>query len=351
MKSHEHAYSRRHGFTIDYGREIEEEIVLIEQAVDQHEQISRKFPSRWLAIKLLEKDTDIQTKLETLPGAQEILALRDRSLHHLQAVFGEDIDTIMPDRRYGWINGLVHETTQTHPQKHAHPAPTTLDRIMTHRIWGIPIFLVMMWFVFKFTTDVATPFFNWVEYLINEPLTRWIHAILNLLGASGTWIDSLINDGLVAGVGGVLVFIPVLMFLYLALAILEDSGYMARAAFVMDRLMHALGLHGKSFVPMVVGFGCTVSAFYATRTLENRKDKILTGLLVPFMSCGARLPVYVLFAAIFFPKNASLVVFGMYALGIALAILIGLALKNTFFQEKRRNTFCDRAAAPTACPP
>ena len=338
MKSHEHAYSRRHGFTIDYGREIEEEIVLIEQAVDQHEQISQKFPSRWLAIKLLEKDSDIETKLKTIPGTQEILDLRDRSLHHLQSVFGEDIDTIMPDRRYGWINGLVRETTQ-HTRKNMLTRSDHVDRIMTHRIWGIPIFLVMMWFVFKFTTDVATPFFNWVEYLINEPLTRWVHAILELLGASGTWIDSLINDGMIAGVGGVLVFIPVLMFLYLALAILEDSGYMARAAFVMDRLMHALGLHGKSFVPMVVGFGCTVSAFYATRTLENRKDKILTGLLVPFMSCGARLPVYVLFAAIFFPENTSLVVFGMYALGIALAILIGLALKNTFFQEKEETPF------------
>ena len=338
MKTHEHAYSRRHGFTIDYGREIEEEIVLIEQAVDQHEEIGQKFPSRWLAIKLLEKDADIQIKLEALPGAQEVLELRDRSLHHLQSVFGEDIDTIMPDRRYGWINGLVRETTQ-HTRKNLLTRSDHVDRIMTHRIWGIPIFLIMMWFVFKFTTDVTTPFFNWVEYLINEPLTRWAQAILDVLGASGTWIDSLIHDGLIAGVGGVLVFIPVLMFLYLALAILEDSGYMARAAFVMDRLMHALGLHGKSFVPMVVGFGCTVSAFYATRTLENRKDKILTGLLVPFMSCSARLPVYILFAAIFFPENSSLVVFGMYALGIALAILIGLALKNSFFQEKEETPF------------
>lgn len=338
MKSHEHAYSRRHGFTIDYGREIEEEIVLIEQTIDQHEQISQKFPSRWLAIKLLERDSDIQTKLEALPGADELLDLRDRSLKHLQSVFGEDIDTMMPDRRYGWINGLVRETTQ-HTHKNTLTRSDYVDRIMTHRIWGIPIFLIMMWFVFKFTTDVATPFFNWVEYLINGPLTRWVQAILILLGVSGTWIDSLINNGLIAGVGGVLVFIPVLMFLYLALAILEDSGYMARAAFVMDRLMHALGLHGKSFVPMVVGFGCTVSAFYATRTLENRKDKILTGLLVPFMSCSARLPVYVLFAAIFFPENSSLVVFSMYALGIALAILLGLALKNSFFQEKEETPF------------
>lgn len=338
MKSHEHAYSRRHGFTIDYGREIEEEIVLIEQTLDQHAEISSKFPSRWLAIKLLERDPDIQNKLTALPGGKEVLDLCNQSLDHLRSIFGEDIDTLMPDRRYGWINGLVRETTE-HTRKNLITRSDRVDRIMTHRFWGIPIFLVMMWFVFKFTTDVTDPFFQWVEFVINEPFTRWTQTVITLLGGSGTWVESLVIDGLIAGVGGVLVFIPVLMFLYLALAILEDSGYMARAAFVMDRLMHALGLHGKSFVPMVVGFGCTVSAFYATRTLENPKDKILTGLLVPFMSCGARLPVYVLFSSIFFPEHTSLVVFGMYALGIAIAIAIGLLLKTTVFQEKEESLF------------
>ena len=338
MSTHEHAYSRRQGFTIDYGREIEEEIVVIQQCVDKHDEIKNKFPTRWLAIKLLERDFDIEAKLESLAGSEEVFALRDNSLEHLQSIFGEDIDTIMPDRRYGWINGLVRETTR-HTRDNMITRSDRVDRIVTHRVWGIPIFLLMMWFVFKFTTDVATPYFNWVDYLINDPFTRWVNVVLEWLGINGTWVESLITDGLIAGVGGVLVFIPVLMFLYLALAILEDSGYMSRAAFVMDRLMHALGLHGKSFVPMVVGFGCTVSAFYATRTLENRKDKILTGLLVPFMSCGARLPVYVLFAAIFFPSNASTVVFSMYGLGIALAIIIGLVLKKTLFQEKEETPF------------
>jgi ferrous iron transport protein B len=164
-------------------------------------------------------------------------------------------------------------------------------------------------------------------------------ALLGAIGLSGTWVESLVVDGIIAGVGGVLVFVPVLMFLYLALAILEDSGYMARAAFVMDRLMHALGLHGKSFLPMLVGFGCTVPAMYATRTLENKKDRILTGLLVPFMSCGARLPVYVLFAAIFFPQNAGVAVFAMYLLGIVTAIVLGIVLKNTLFKGKEQSAF------------
>jgi ferrous iron transport protein B len=339
MHFHDNAYSRhQQGYSIDYGLEIEEEIVLLQESIEQHEKIKIITSSRWLAVKLLERDFDIEAKLEGLPGSEEIFDLRDKSLKHLQSIFGEDIDTIMPDRRYGWINGLVRETTH-HTKRNLLTHSDRVDRIVTHRIWGIPIFLIMMWFVFKFTTDVATPYFDWVDYVINEPVTRWVGAVISYLGLAGTWLDSLINDGLIAGVGGVLVFIPVLMFLYLALAILEDSGYMSRAAFVMDRLMHALGLHGKSFVPMVVGFGCTVSAFYATRTLENRKNKILTGLLVPFMSCGARLPVYVLFAAIFFPANPSAVVFSMYALGILIAIIIGLILKNALFQEKEEAPF------------
>jgi len=214
-----------------------------------------------------------------------------------------------------------------------------IDRIATHKWLGIPIFLTLMWIVFKLTTDIASPFLDWVDGVINGPFTRWVVALLSALGLSETWVESLFLNGIIAGVGNVLVFVPVLMALYLALAILEDSGYMARAAFVMDRLMRALGLHGKSFLPMIVGFGCTVPALYATRTLENEKDRILTGLLVPFMSCGARLPVYVLFAAIFFPQHAGWVIFGLYVLGIVVAILMGLLLRNTLFKESERMPF------------
>jgi len=175
--------------------------------------------------------------------------------------------------------------------------------------------------------------------VIAGPITNWVVAILRVVGLSGTWVESLFVDGIIAGVGGVMVFVPVMMALYLALAVLEDSGYMARAAFVMDRLMHALGLHGKSFLPMIIGFGCTVPALYATRTLRNEKDRILTGLLVPFMSCGARLPVYVLFASIFFPQNSGNVIFGLYLLGIATAIVLGIILKNTIFKTKELSPF------------
>ncbi|MBM3138012.1 MAG: ferrous iron transport protein B, partial [Chloroflexi bacterium] len=201
------------------------------------------------------------------------------------------------------------------------------------------IFLALMWVVFKMTTDVAAPFLDWVDFVINGPLTRWLVSVVNLVGLNGTWVESMLIDGVVAGVGGVLVFVPVMLSLYFSLALLEDSGYMARAAFVMDRFMHSLGLHGKSFMCMIVGFGCTVPACYATRTLENEKDRILTGLLVPFMSCGARLPVYVLFASIFFPQNSNLIIFLLYITGIFFAVIVGLLLSKTLFRNRPNSPF------------
>jgi ferrous iron transport protein B len=225
------------------------------------------------------------------------------------------------------------------PENQVRSLTDRIDNIVTNKLVGIPIFLLAMWATLKFTADVSKPFLNWISFVINGPITNWAQGLLAAIGLGGTWIASLIVDGVIAGVGGVLVFVPVLMALYFVLALLEDSGYMARAAFVMDRLMNALGLHGKSFLPMLVGFGCTVPAFYATRTLENQKDRILTALLVPFMSCGARLPVYLLFAAVFFSSISGSVVFGMYLLGILIAILIGIALKHTAFRGKQASAF------------
>lgn len=217
--------------------------------------------------------------------------------------------------------------------------PDRIDQIVTHRWLGIPIFLALMWAMFKITTDVAAPFLDWVDGIITGPLTRSVVALLGLLNLGGTWFESLMVDGIIAGVGGLMVFVPVLVSLYLALGVLEDSGYMARAAFVMDRLMRALGLHGKSFLPMIVGFGCSVPAVYATHTLESRRDRILTGLLVPFMSCSARLPVYVLIAAIFFPASGGLVIFSLHVTGIVVAILIGMLLKRTLFADQEATPF------------
>jgi ferrous iron transport protein B len=315
-----------------YSQDIEAEIAHLEVAIKTVPELATRYCPRWLAVQLLEGDQSLLAKAKSSENWTTVELALTESLGRLDAVYGEDVDVALADHRYGFVNGLVRRTV-TRPPEPRISFSDKVDRVVTHRLLGIPIFLTLMWVVFKFTAEVATPFLDWIDGLISGPLAKWGVALLSLVGLGGTWVESLFVDGIIAGVGGVLVFIPVLMSLYLALAVLEDSGYMARAAIVMHRLMNAIGLHGKSFLPMIVGFGCTVPALYATRTLEDEKDRILTGLLVPFMSCGARLPVYVLFAAVFFPAVAGMVIFSMYLLGIVTAIVIGLLLKNTLFRS------------------
>jgi len=337
MSTHAMAYTK--GLTlVDYGKEVEHEIVKLQNIIEDNSALVARYNPRWLAIKLLEEDGDILAKVEATPDTASLLTKTRNSIAHLRSIYGDDVDTVIADRRYGWINGLVKEAVRR-PAVDRLTLSDKIDKVVTNRVLGIPIFLAMMWVVFKISTDAAAPFLDWVDGVIGGPITNWVVAILGVVGLGGTWVESLFVDGIIAGVGGVLVFVPVLMALYLALAVLEDSGYMARAAFVMDRLMHALGLHGKSFLPMIVGFGCTVPAFYATRTLENQKDRILTGLLVPFMSCGARLPVYVLFASIFFANNTGAVVFGLYITGIVTAIVLGVIFRNTMFKGREQSPF------------
>lgn len=323
---------------INYGNVVEEQIDQLQTEIEKHKIIASKFNSRWLAVKLIEQDANVIAKLENANGSKKLIEMAQKSVKELGKRYSDGVDTLFADKRYGWINGLVKEVVE---QSDADRLSTSdkIDKVVTNRLLGIPIFLALMWAVFKFTTDVAGPFLDWVDGLIGGPLTNWVVGIINLLGLSGSWVEGLFVDGVVAGVGGVLVFVPVMLALYFALALLEDSGYMARAAFVMDRLMHALGLHGKSFICMIVGFGCTVPACYATRTLENEKDRILTGLLVPFMSCGARLPVYVLFASIFFPQKSGAVIFWMYVTGIIVAMLVGIALSRTLFKNRKKSPF------------
>jgi ferrous iron transport protein B len=323
---------------VDYGREVEHEVAKLEKLVEAIPALAGHYNPRWLAIKLLEEDEDILSKVQELGGTENLVAEARKSVSHLREIYGDGVDIIIADRRYGWINGLVREVVQR-TAVDRHTFSDKIDKVITNRVLGIPIFLTMMWAVFKVITDVSAPFLDWVDGVIGGPITNWVVALLELIGLGGAWVESLLVDGVIAGVGGVLVFVPVLMFLYLALAVLEDSGYMARAAFVMDRLMHALGLHGKSFLPMIIGFGCTVPALYATRMLENEKDRVLTGLLVPFMSCGARLPVYVLFATVFFPANTGAVIFWLYILGMVTAVVLGVLLKNTLFRGKEQAPF------------
>lgn len=323
---------------VRYAPEIEEAIDRISAAIATVPTLHASYPVRWLAIQLLENDPALHATVQAAPGGDGVLTTLQTYRERLHAHYGDDVDVMLTDQRYRFVHQLV-ERVLTRPDAPAATLSDRIDRIVTHKWLGIPIFLALMWVVFKVTADVSAPFLDWVDGLINGPLTNWVAAIISVLGLGGTWVESLAIDGIIAGVGGVMVFVPVLMSLYLALALLEDSGYMARAAFVMDRLMRVLGLHGKSFLPMIVGFGCNVPAIYATRTLEHEKDRILTGLLVPFMSCSARLPVYILLAAVFFPAYAGLAVFGMYLLGIIVAIMLGIILKHTLFKGKEQVPF------------
>ncbi|MEZ4728572.1 MAG: ferrous iron transport protein B [Caldilineaceae bacterium] len=322
-------------FAIDYGHAVEQELYALETTIRVYPTIYAHFPARWLAIKLLEQDQEIRLQLTGLAGGPALLAQAQQSYDKLHQQIGEEVDVLIADRRYTWIHTLVGAVVQQPGVDLT--VSDKVDGIVTHRLLGVPIFLAVMWVVFKVTADVSAPLVDWIDGVISGPLTHWAVLLLNAGGLGESWLTSLVVDGVIAGVGGVLVFVPVLMALYTSLALLEESGYMARAAFVMDHLMARIGLQGKSFLPMLVGFGCTVPAIYATRTLENEKDRILTALLTPFMSCGARLPVYVLFATVFFPQYAGVVVFSMYLLGIAVAILLGLVLRKTLFNHNEQS--------------
>jgi len=246
--------------------------------------------------------------------SDEIIRTRDESLTHLRRVHGDDAETLIADARYGFISGLIKDVLK----KPAIEKVTATDRIdswVLNRWLGIPLFLVILFGVFQFTFVVSAPFMDWIDQGFG-----WLAEQTS--GISPAWLSSLISDGFFGGVGSVLVFVPIIFLLYIALSILEDSGYLARAAFVMDRLMHRIGLHGRSFVPLMLGFGCSVPAIMATRTIENPKDRLVTILVTPLMSCGARLPIYALFAAVFFTAHQGLIVFSMYAIGIILAILL-----------------------------
>src|SRR5512139_115815 len=324
-------------FQLDYGGKIEREIARMLVAFDEMKFNTGRYSKRWLAIKLLEKDADILERVQVMDGGEKIIAVAKERAGHVESMLGEDFDLLTADRRYGYINGVVRQSLQRSLVDRI-TMTDQIDNIVTHKWLGLPVFLAVMYFMFRLVIDVSAPFLDWIDAVINGPVSSWLTSLLSFLSAPA-WLSSLIVDGIVAGVGGVLVFVPGLLILYFFLALLEDSGYMSRAAFVMDRFMRIVGLHGKSFIPMILGFGCAVPAVYATRTIASRRDRVLTALLVPLMSCSARLPVYVVFGLAFFGSRAGTVIWAMYALGIVVAMLAGMVFTQTILKPDVSSAF------------
>lgn len=327
-------------FQLHYGEEIQTELVQLTATMAR--QIPQDsplavYPSRWLALKLLETDAELTHRVAQSPAGETILAQVQQAAARIEAVYGDSADIALADARYGFVHGVAHQVVQRHPTRR-YDMTTRVDRIVAHRILGLPLFFVVMYVMFKLVVDVSAPFLDWMEGVIHGPLTRWAGSLLALVAAP-PWLHSLITDGIINGVGGVLVFLPGLFVLYLFLTFLEDSGYMARVAFLMDKLMSFTGLQGKSFIPLILGFGCAVPAIYATRTLENERDRIATGLLVPLMSCSARLPVYVVFGMAFFPRHADLLITALYLSGIVIAAGVGWLFSRTLFRNSPQALF------------
>ncbi|MBN1257337.1 MAG: ferrous iron transport protein B [Planctomycetes bacterium] len=310
---------------IVYGKEVEEELAKLAPLVARETAAAEKYGLRWLTVKLLEND---QSLLEMV-SSPELLAAVEASSKHLQGIFGDPPEIVITDRRYGFISGACTETVRSTVEAR-HTMSDKIDTVVTNRLLGLPIFFAMMYLVFQLTFTIGDPFMGWIEQIFG-----WLGGIIEGFWPAGSEsaLKSLLVDGIIGGVGGVIVFLPNILLLFMAIAILEDSGYMARAAFIMDHLMHKIGLHGKSFIPLVIGFGCTIPAIMATRTLESRRDRLTTMLVAPLMSCGARLPIYALIIPAFFPQQwHAPMLWIIYLIGIILAIVCAKLLRATLFK-------------------
>ena len=310
---------------INHGAELEQSIDRIKHLLQKDTDIRLKYSTRYLAIKYLENDKEIEKVVEALPGRDEIIAARYEEHKRIESLLNSSTESALVDAKYAFVEGALAETyVQGHKKRHT--LTDKIDGVVTNRWLAFPIFFFLLYIVFEGTFVIGEYPMQWIEWLV-EKFGAFVAMTMN-----DGWLKDMVVDGVIGGVGSVLVFLPNILLLYMFISLLEDSGYMARAAFIMDRLMHKIGLHGKSFIPMIMGFGCNVPAIMATRTIESRKSRLITMLIIPLMSCAGRMPVYVLIAGAFFPKNASLVVLGLYALGILLAV-IAAKVMSLFFKE------------------
>lgn len=300
---------------INHGPELERSIEEVKKAISQNEDIRHKYSTRFLSIKLLENDKEIENFISTLPNGKEIIAIRNKETLRIRKVMNEDSEQAITDAKYGFITGALKETfTDNHLEKEQ--TTRVIDSIVIHRIWGYPIFFLFLYIMFEGTFVLGDYPMQGIEWLVDQ-----LGNLIRNNMAEGPLKDLLI-DGIIGGVGGVIVFLPNILILYFFISILEDSGYMARAAFIMDKIMHRMGLHGKSFIPLIMGFGCNVPAIMATRTIEDRKSRLITMLVNPLMSCSARLPIYLVMIGAFFPNCASFMLLCIYTAGILLAVIM-----------------------------
>ena len=311
---------------INYGTQIEKSIHTIQDKIriPENHLLFYTISSRFLAIKLLEQDKAAESKISTCFNAQQILKTRDAEVKYIFKELNEDTESLITDAKYGFIAGALKETLEPNPIAKRRPSDV-IDVLITHKVWGIPIFIFFMWLTFYGTFKIGKYPMNWIQVFID-----FISVHLNQSMNVGILKD-LIIQGIIGGVGGVLTFLPNILLLYLFISLMEDTGYMARAVFIMDKAMHKIGLHGKSFIPLLMGFGCNVPAILSTRIIESRRDRLITMLILPFMSCSARLPIYILLISAFFPYYQGSILFAIYMIGVILAIGSALFFKKVLF--------------------
>ncbi len=313
---------------INYGEEIEQSVHKLQELIRLTPSLTDHYSSRFISLKLLERDDNCAYLISGAENFAEIQALAREESERIKRLFRDDTDTLITDARYGFVAGALKETMRRSGADPGFSRSQRIDRILTHKYLGFPIFLGFLWLMFHATFSLGNYPMGWIEQGV-DLLGRFFHTNM----AEGIFRDMLV-DGVIGGVGGVIVFLPNILILFFFISLMEDTGYMARTAFIMDKVMHLFGLHGKSFIPLIMGFGCNVPAIMATRTLENRNDRLLTMLIIPFMSCSARLPVYVLVAGAIFPEKAGHVIFMLYMLGVGFSLVMSILFKKILFKNR-----------------
>jgi ferrous iron transport protein B len=316
---------------VNHGKEIENEIDTLRNTICSATELGDTLSTRFLAIKLLENDKQMERTVSEAKQGMIVVRTRDRQEERYKKTNKEGLESAITDAKYGFIQGALREVLVENKSE-KRTITKSIDAIVTHKIWGFPLFFLFMYIMFYVTFNVGQYPMDWIDSLV-----QWLSGLVGNYMPEGP-LKGLISDGIINGVGGVIVFLPNIMILYAFISFMEDSGYMARAAFIMDRIMHKMGLHGKSFIPMVMGFGCNIPAIMATRTIEDHKSRLITMLIIPLMSCSARLPIYMILIAAFFPSNAALILLGLYMLGILVSIIMA-KLFSKFFVKGESSPF------------